>query len=345
MSRSSILISSVGRRVELVELFYQSINQRRLGKTFVYMADSKVSESAACLHQFRSMLRDIKVHRADHPDFIDEILKSCHRFDIKVVIPTIDPELEIFAQNVERAKNNEVTFLVSSLRTCQTCTDKLRFHQELTNKNLMLPSTVMATINNYQRLKSGWPNSHVILKPRRGSATQDFHIILDHNHLASLLEYKGQSPFNESVDYIIQPQIKGKEYTVNCYTTRNGTLNAAVAHERIRVRGGEVEKGQTQPKDAKIIDIANKLNSYFSFRGPWCFQIIIDEHGDAWLIEVNPRFGGGYPLAHEAGVNFTDWIIHEYLIESEDQIPQKSAFFDPPLIFMARADRSFFRRL
>jgi len=31
-------------------------------------------------------------------------------------------------------------------------------------------------------------------------------------------------------------------------------------------------------------------------------------------IEINPRFGGGYPLSYLAGANFPGWIIQEYLL-------------------------------
>jgi carbamoyl-phosphate synthase large subunit len=29
------------------------------------------------------------------------------------------------------------------------------------------------------------------------------------------------------------------------------------------------------------------------------------------VIEINPRFGGGYPLAHQAGATMARWIIEE----------------------------------
>ncbi len=32
-------------------------------------------------------------------------------------------------------------------------------------------------------------------------------------------------------------------------------------------------------------------------------------------IEINPRFGGGYPLSYLAGANFQKWILQEYILE------------------------------
>ena len=41
-----------------------------------------------------------------------------------------------------------------------------------------------------------------------------------------------------------------------------------------------------------------------------------------YFIEINPRFGGGFPLSYSANANFPKWIIDEYFFDIE--IP----FFD-----------------
>lgn len=42
-----------------------------------------------------------------------------------------------------------------------------------------------------------------------------------------------------------------------------------------------------------------------------CFQVIDDAQRGPQVIEINARFGGGYPLAHEAGAHFADWLLQE----------------------------------
>ena len=34
-------------------------------------------------------------------------------------------------------------------------------------------------------------------------------------------------------------------------------------------------------------------------------------------IEINPRFGGGYPLSYAAGANFPKMIIQEYILDED----------------------------
>jgi carbamoyl-phosphate synthase large subunit len=38
-----------------------------------------------------------------------------------------------------------------------------------------------------------------------------------------------------------------------------------------------------------------------------------DETHEVYAIEINPRFGGGYPLSHYAGANFLRNLIKEYI--------------------------------
>ena len=46
-------------------------------------------------------------------------------------------------------------------------------------------------------------------------------------------------------------------------------------------------------------------------RGVLCFQVIDDPRHGPRVFEVNARFGGGYPLAHQAGARFADWLLDE----------------------------------
>jgi carbamoyl-phosphate synthase large subunit len=45
--------------------------------------------------------------------------------------------------------------------------------------------------------------------------------------------------------------------------------------------------------------------------GPLNIQCFMEESGTIRIIEINARFGGGYPLAHRAGGRFTDWLLDE----------------------------------
>lgn len=46
-------------------------------------------------------------------------------------------------------------------------------------------------------------------------------------------------------------------------------------------------------------------------RGALCFQAIADVTRGLQVIELNARFGGGYPLADRAGARFAQWLLEE----------------------------------
>ena len=57
--------------------------------------------------------------------------------------------------------------------------------------------------------------------------------------------------------------------------------------------------------------VAEKIGSALKGRafGALCFQALVDANEQPTAIEINARFGGGYPLAHRAGATFTKWLL------------------------------------
>ncbi|WP_315817011.1 hypothetical protein [Paraflavitalea speifideaquila] len=39
--------------------------------------------------------------------------------------------------------------------------------------------------------------------------------------------------------------------------------------------------------------------------------------GQVTAIEINARFGGGFPLSYHAGANYPRWLIEEYFMQQE----------------------------
>jgi carbamoyl-phosphate synthase large subunit len=85
-----------------------------------------------------------------------------------------------------------------------------------------------------------------------------------------------------------------------------------VPRRRIETRGGEVSKGVTI-RQPPVITLAKQIAEALpGGYGVLNVQIFYDEKTDALaVIEINPRFGGGYPLAHEAGAHMTRWLLED----------------------------------
>ncbi len=141
----------------------------------------------------------------------------------------------------------------------------------------------------------------VIAKPRRGSASIGVRSIEHWDELEILA-------VNEP-DYVVEEKASGREFTINAYVARDGRCVCVVPHWRLEVRAGEVSKGVTT-KDPPLISLGKRIaESLPGAWGPLNIQCFMDSSGNIQVFEINMRFGGGYPLTHNAGATFTSWIL------------------------------------
>jgi carbamoyl-phosphate synthase large subunit len=115
-------------------------------------------------------------------------------------------------------------------------------------------------------------------------------------------------------ELLVQSIPPGREYTVDGFIDRTRRCRCAVPRQRLEVRGGEVSKGMTV-RNAAVAALARRIAEALpGARGVLNVQIFHDETTDRMAaIEINPRFGGGYPLSHEAGAAMTRWLLEDIL--------------------------------
>ncbi len=114
-------------------------------------------------------------------------------------------------------------------------------------------------------------------------------------------------------DPIVQEFVEGTEHTMDVYTGFDGEPRCVVPRKRMEVRTGEVSKALIV-KDRDIMETGAKVaRSLGECRGVVTVQCMVSESGRICTIEINPRFGGGAPLAIEAGADFPKWILMEQL--------------------------------
>ena len=117
------------------------------------------------------------------------------------------------------------------------------------------------------------------------------------------------------LEYIDHSQ--NDEFTCDAYYGLDNQLKCVVPRKRIEVRDGEINKGKTE-KNELVNYIKEHLNEIEGARGCLTMQFFLNSNTRRIVaIEINPRFGGGYPLAYIAGANFPKWIIEEYFLRKE----------------------------
>lgn len=146
-------------------------------------------------------------------------------------------------------------------------------------------------------------------KPYDGSLSADLHYIKTKEDLTKDILDNPKLIFMEYIDKNLY-----QEYTVDMYFGRDNKLKMAVPRERIEIRAGEINKGRTVKSFLEPF-IAKHLSHIEGCRGCICGQFFYDGNVDVIGIEINPRFGGGYPLSYAAGANYPEFLIREYFLD------------------------------
>jgi len=301
MSRNiNILISSAGRRVSLTKYFKQEAKKYLGEEANVFTTDLNPQMSAACLLSDKGF----KVGRFADEDYIAQFLKLCKENSVKLVVPTLDPELLLLSNARKQFHAEGIELLVSDSPFVSICRDKRKMNIFFREKGFLVP----------KKIDRNNPTFPLFIKPIDGSSSQDLYFIKDKSMLS---EYHVQNEKLMFMEYLDKKRFK--EYTIDLYYDKNSQLKCVVPRVRLAVRGGETNKGITQ-KNELVEFVREKLGTIDGARGCLTLQVFQDmESTDVYGIEINPRFGGGYPLSYLAGANFPAWIIQEYL--NGEEIP------------------------
>lgn len=281
-----ILFTSVGRRVELMQAFKQAAEKNNINLE-IYGADITESAPALSFCDYTVIVPRIKDKR-----YIPELQRICKEEGIDALVPTIDTDLMVLAEN--RNAFGDTKVVISRPEKIAVCRDK-RFTADYFNSvGLKSPHPV----DDWKEYKEGYP---AFIKPKDGSSSIYAYKV---NNLAELKSFADQVP-----DYIIQPFIDGTEYTVDIFCDFDGNPIFITPRIRLAVRAGEVLKTRIV-QDQKIVSEMKKLVADYKPCGQITVQLIREKHtGDDYYIEINPRFGGGAPLSIKAGADSAEALL------------------------------------
>lgn len=297
----TILISSAGRRVELINCFMEAAHELKCDLR-VIATDARPEWSAACQHVDKSYT----VPRCDDPGFLLATLEICQREKVGLLVPTIDPELIGLAGFREKFESIGTAVAVSSPEVVALARNKLETNRFLRKAGLSVPRCALLSdaMLELTRDPKSW-RFPLVAKPIDGSASIGLHVVPSLEALRALGVKADR--------YVVQDRLIGQEYTVNLFFDRSG-LRCATQHRRVELRGGEVSKGVTERVSslgaaAEKVGQALAGNAY----GVVNFQAIVAPGSEPHLLEMNARFSGGYPLVHRAGGKFAKWLLEPAL--------------------------------
>ena len=300
----NILITSAGRRVSLVKAFINAAKKLNT-KSKVFITDLNPNRmSSASFFADKSF----KIGFFSDSNYVSDLLKICRDNKVGIIIPTIDTELLLYSKSKHFFEEHGIQIIVSEIELIKTLRNKIMTNNFFNNLNINTP-----TIYNKKNLV--FP---VFLKPLDGSNSNGIYKADNINEI---------KPSDlDSTNMMILENIDCKfydEYTVDLYYDKSSSLKCVVPRIRLKVVGGESYRGIT--KKNEVLDfVKDRFNFIDGAIGCLTLQVFSNKNNPKEIIgiEINPRFGGGYPFSLNAGANFPEFILREYLLN------EKITFFD-----------------
>ncbi len=297
----NILITSAGRRVSLVNAFKSTAIELGLDvKVFITDLNPYYESPTS---QFAD--KSFKIGFFSETNYVDDLLKICLENDIKIVVPTIDAELKLLALSKNKFNEHGIKIIVSDSKLIAMLGNK--FKTNIFFKNLGIKTPKILTKDNLD-----FP---VFLKPVNGSNSKGIYKAENINEIRPcdldseemmILKYLDNSIYDE--------------YTIDLYYDKTSILKCVVPRIRLKVVGGESNQGITK-KNYILNFVKEKFNFIEGAIGCLTLQLFSKKSDvmDIYGIEINPRFGGGYPFSYNAGANFIDFILREYSLFEDIQ--------------------------
>ena len=303
----NILFTCAGRRTYLLKYFRENMSP---GDKIV-ATDMQLSAPALQAADVR-----IQVPAVYAPDYIDITLKICREHAIDALISLNDLELPILAENKARFEAEGVKLIVSDPEVIDICFDKYKTAQWVESIGLNAPKTYVRLEDAKNALSVGEIAFPLFMKPRWGSGSIGLESIED---MAELEIYYGllAKKIKKSIlatasigsEFImIQEKLTGKEYGLDVMNDLSGKNVGVVVKRKLAMRAGETDKAETVDSE-ELREMGRKVGENLKHIGNLDVDIMQRANGDYCVLELNPRFGGGYPFSYEAGVNLPKAIL------------------------------------
>jgi len=303
----NILLTCVGRRGYLARYFTQACPSG--SKIIGVDADATAPGFAACDEQY--MVRGVS-----HPDYIDDLLSICKQHQVKLLLSLNDLELPILSQHRERFTECGVKAIVSDQTVIDRCFDKFEAYKWLRKNNIPTPHTVLGIDAALRALRSGQLSWPLMVKPRWGSASMGIFSVDNEASLRAAWVLAQQAVSNTTLTssspddqekVIIQQKLDATEYGIDVLNDFQGVPRQVIARRKVAMRAGETDKACVINSEP-LFSLGERLGVLMKHIGNLDCDVFWYK-GEPWVLEMNPRFGGGYPFSHAAGANFPAALV------------------------------------
>ena len=304
----NILLTSVGRRAYMVKYFKEAVGDS--GQVHVCNSDDL---TVAFHYADKSVVSPLIYDE----NYIPFLLEYCESNRIDLVISLFDIDLPILARNRQRFSAIGTHVIVSEPELVEICNDKWKTYLFLRENGFRVPKTYLSLEAVIQALDRGEIRYPVVVKPRFGCGSIAVSIAEDEMALLyyfrrntrtisrSYLRYESAG-VQEAILY--QECLQGQEYGADIINDLDGCFRNAIIKKKIAMRAGETDIAELSDEVSIRTEIERlgKLTGHIGNMD--CDIFLVD--GEPYILEMNARFGGGYPFSHMGGCDLPQAIVN-----------------------------------
>jgi carbamoyl-phosphate synthase large subunit len=277
---SGVLFTCAGQRVDIVTAF------KRAGARTIAADVNRLAPALyhADAHAF--------VPRIDNPQYVPTLRALVHEHDISLIVPLTDLDHGVLS----RAKDElGALVLLPEPAIVDALADKWLAHLLFEERGIgspptWLPADLPADLE--------FP---VLVKARQGFGSRGIYCCKNARELEFFLGYTTE-------DSMVQAVCNGEEFSVDVFCDLEGRCLNAVPRTMIESKGGESIKGMTIA-DAELIEVGRSVSETVGLVGPANIQCFREPDGTHRITDINPRFGGAFPLPTAAGSRYPELAL------------------------------------
>jgi carbamoyl-phosphate synthase large subunit len=292
----------------LVEFFRAALG----GVGSVYAADADMH--AAALQEADKAFVVPPVH---DPTYIARLVKLCVDHAVRILVPLNDLELPVLAQHRNDFLAVGTVPVISSTRVVDLCSDKWATYNFLGAAGVRQPRTYLSLTEAREALRQGCMSYPVVVKPRWGTASIGIEYPEDDDELKLAYQWitrkvsRGMLAAASQLDceraILIQERLAGQEYGLDVVNDLDSRYVTTFARQKLAMRAGETDRASTVELEG-LQALGRLLGNSIGHVGNLDCDVFLAP--DGWyVLEMNPRFGGGYPFSHAAGANLPAMLI------------------------------------
>jgi carbamoyl-phosphate synthase large subunit len=330
----NILLTCAGRRNYLVQLFQGALGDR--GQ--VIACDS--SASAAALTEAD---QQVVVPAVDQPEYFGVLRSICRERRVRLLFSLNDLELAELAHQAPCLREVGTIPVIASPHAIATCLDKWATFNWLRARGIPTPETYLAPADARRALAQGTIQFPLLIKPRWGSASIGVEHVETDRALTLAYEW-GQIRVRRTIlgpmsraepesGLVIQERLQGQEYGIDVVNDLGGRHVCTFGRRKLGMRAGETDRAVTVT-DPRLEQLGRALGEGLGHVGNLDCDLMMTDRG-CFVLDLNPRFGGGYPFSHLAGAN----LPAAFIAWANGEEPDPSWFRPRPGVLAAKCDR------